>query len=91
MKRESAEDFAVSALAWLAEADLIDAFLDTAGVDRADLRAAAGQPDFLAAVLEFVAQRDDWVVACCAAVDMPPERLSEARMALPGGDLPHWT
>ena len=91
MRRDAAETFAIAALGWLAEAELVDAFLAATGTDAADLRGAAGDPAFLGAVLDFVAQSDDWVRACCAAQGRPPEALMVARAALPGGDQPHWT
>lgn len=91
MQRDRAEIIALHALAWLAEADLLDAFQSATGADRATLRAAAQEPEFLAAVLDFVLMRDDWVQAACAAQDLPHDGLMAARAALPGGDVPHWT
>lgn len=91
MGRDRAEDFAIHALTWLAQAELLDAFLAASGTGREALRDAAASPTFLGAVLDYVAQSDDWVRACCAARDVPPETLMAARAALPGGDLPHWT
>ena len=85
------ETVAARALAWIAEAELLDPFAAQTGADLAQLRAAAADPAFLGAVLDFVLSRDDWVLAAAAAQDVPPEALLQARAALPGGDLPHWT
>ena len=91
MRRDRAEDFAVGALAWLAEAELTDPFCNATGLDAAEIRRSAGEPWFLGAVLDFVASSDDWVRRCCAAQGVPPETLMAARAALPGGEQHHWT
>ncbi|MGB3555645.1 MAG: DUF3572 domain-containing protein [Jannaschia sp.] len=91
MRRERAELVALGALGWLAEAELLDPFQTATGADRDQIRAAAGDPVFLAAVLDFVMMSDDWVRGVCEAQSLPYESLLGARAALPGGDLPHWT
>ena len=91
MQRDSAETMAVAALAWLVEAEHIDAFLSFNGLSAGDLRDAASDPGFLGGVLDFVLQSDERVLACAAAQDCPPEDLARARAHLPGGDAPHWT
>ncbi|KIT16920.1 DUF3572 domain-containing protein [Jannaschia aquimarina] len=91
MLQEEAEIVALNALTWLASEGLLDAFQGATGADRSQIAAAAGQPEFLGAVLDFVLMRDDWVQGVCDAQDLPYEGLLRARAALPGGDLPHWT
>ncbi len=91
MQRETAEMVAIGALGWLAEAELLDAFAGATGADLAQIRTAAAEPEFLGAVLDFVMNDDDWVRGVCEAQSLPYESLLEARAALPGGDLPHWT
>jgi hypothetical protein len=91
MRRDRAEIVALGALGWLAEAELMDAFLDATGADREVVRRAAGDAEFLGSVLDFLLQDDAWVRGACRAQGVPPETLLEARAALPGGDLPHWT
>lgn len=91
MQRNHAELIALNALGWLAEADLMGAFQSATGADLDQVRAAADQPEFLGAVLDFVLSDDAWVQGAAAVQDVPPELLVEARAALPGGDLPHWT
>ncbi|WGH77906.1 DUF3572 domain-containing protein [Jannaschia ovalis] len=91
MTQDQAEIVALRALGWLAEAELLDAFQSSTGADRDSIRAAAQDPDFLGAVLDFVLMRDDWVEQACTAQSLPYEGLLAARAALPGGNLPHWT
>ncbi|MEL6585369.1 MAG: DUF3572 domain-containing protein [Pseudomonadota bacterium] len=91
MMQNQAEIVALRALGWLAENELLDAFQATTGADQDQIRAAAAQPDFLGAVLDFVMMRDDWVQGVCDAQALPYDGLLAARAALPGGDLPHWT
>jgi len=92
MTQALAETRALAVLGWLAgHDDLSPVFLGATGLSKDDLRALAGQAEFLAAVLDFVVQDDAWVLACCAALDWRPEEIMAIRAALPGGDLPHWT
>jgi hypothetical protein len=92
MKQEMAEMGAVRVLGWLAgQEDLLPIFLGATGAAAEDLRRAAGEPEFLGSVLDFVLMDDAWVIACAGALGMPPERIAEIRRALPGGALPHWT
>lgn len=91
MRQDRAEIIALQALGWLAEAELLDAFQGTTGIDREALRGAAEEPEFLGALLDFVLSRDDWVLAASAAAGVTPKALVAARAALPGGGDPHWT
>ncbi len=91
MHADRAEVIALGALEWLVEAELLDTFQSATGVDRDTIRGAAGDPEFLAGVLDFVMMDDVWVAGVCGAQSLPFERLLEARAALPGGDAPHWT
>lgn len=91
INRDRAQVVALGALEWLVGADLLDAFQSSTGSDLAHIRAAASDPAFLGAVLDFVLQRDDWVTAAAASQDIAPEALAQARAALPGGDQHHWT
>lgn len=91
MRQDNAEIVALRALSWLAEAELLDTFQAATGADLGAVREAAGDPEFLGAVLDFILGRDDWVAGAAGAQDLPPEAIVAARAALPGGDLPHWT
>lgn len=90
--QQSAETLALQALAWLAATDdLLVVFLAASGMAQQDLRAGAGDPAVLGAVLEFLMQDDAWVVAFCDAHALPYSAPQEARQALPGGAQVHWT
>jgi len=45
----------------------------------------------MAAVLDFVLSEDGHVLEFTAAAGLRPEAVQEARAALPGGNLSHWT
>jgi hypothetical protein len=92
MKTDAAEATAARALEWMAgQEGLIEAFQGATGAGLDDIRAAAASPLFLAAVLDFVMMNDAWVTGFCAADNLTYETFLQARAALPGGDLPHWT
>ena len=91
-RREAAETLALRALAWVAsDEDRLHPFLATSGLGADELGPRAGDPDLLAAVLDFVLAEDARVLALAAELGQPPEAVLRARAALPGGDLPHWT
>lgn len=92
MTTDAAEVLALRSLGWLAgRDDLFDVFLGAGGVDRADLAARAQDPEFLAAVLDFILMDDAWIVAFCDAEGLAYDSLQAARAALPGGAQVHWT
>ena len=70
---------------------MFPAFLTATGANLDDLRARASDPDFLAAVLDFLMQDDRWVVAFCDAQGQPYTAPQAARSALPGGAVMDWT
>jgi hypothetical protein len=92
MQREAAETVGVQALGWLAGNDeLLPVFLGSTGASLDDLRAGAGDPAFLGSVLDFVMMDDAWVVAFCDAAGIAYTVPMQARAALPGGAVTHWT
>ena len=92
MQQELAETRALGLLAWLAgNEDLLPAFMAASGIDEADLRARAGAPEVLAAVLDFLLMEDAWVLEAARAAGIAAGDLSRIRAALPGGQLPDWT
>ena len=92
MNRNQAEAMAARALGWIAGQDgLLDVFQGATGAELNDIKAQAASPEFLAAVLDFIFMDDQWVKDFCESETCPYETLMQARMALPGGDLPHWT
>ena len=92
MKAADAEATALKCLTWLiANDDLRGVFMGSSGVGEDDLRARVGEPDFLAAVLDFLLMDDAWVIACCDAQQLPYDTITTARQALPGGQMMNWT
>ena len=74
---------ALSALAWtLGEDARAQRFLALTGLEPADLRAAAGEPATLDAVLGFLEAHQPDLLACAAALNIKPERLIAARERL---------
>lgn len=89
---QAAETLALQALTWLAgQDDLLPVFMGSTGAGADDLRQRAGEPEFLAAVLDFLMMDDAWVVAFCDAGGIAYDRPMQARAMLPGGAQVHWT
>ena len=91
-RQESAETVALQALAWLAgNDDLLPVFLGSTGASADDLVAGAARPDFLGSVLDFLLMDDAWIIAFCDAQGLAYHVPMQARAALPGGEMMHWT
>jgi hypothetical protein len=76
---------ALSALAWtLSDSARADRLLSLTGLDADELRARAGEPALLAALLGFLAQHEPDLLACADALQVPPETLVAAQRALDG-------
>jgi hypothetical protein len=81
--REAAATLALQALAHIAgDPELGPRLLATTGLDVATLRARAGEPALLAEVLAFLTNHEPSLVACAAALDVPPSRLASAEQVL---------
>jgi len=92
MDEKQAEIRALSVLAWLVGNDeLLPVFLNATGADEADLRARAGESEFLGSVLDFLMMDDAWVMEYCDGAGLPYEAPMRARHALPGGKDVSWT
>lgn len=92
MKAEQAETLALQALGWLAGNDeLFPVFLGASGASAQDVAARASDPEFLIAVLDFIAMDDAWVVEFCDLQNLPYDAPLRARHALPGGAEISWT
>ena len=87
--RETNEDagaLALRALVWtLGEQDRAQRLLDTTGLDPQDLRARAGEPAVLGAVLGFLENYEPDLIACAEGLEVAPAALVNARAALDGG------
>jgi hypothetical protein len=85
ISRKDGEDLAVAALSFLAgEPDRLSRFLDLSGLGPHNLRAAAADPGFLAAVLDYVAGDESLLIAFAADQGLAPERVVSARRAMEG-------
>lgn len=92
LKQDDAEVFALHVLAWLAaQEDIVPVFLGATGASESDLRTRAGDADFLISVLDFVMLDDAWVIQCCDTLQVPYERIMQAKAGLPGGAEVSWT
>jgi hypothetical protein len=91
-QREDAESVAIRALGYLAGDDsLMERFLALTGIGPGDVRAAAAEPGFLAAVLDHVASEESLLLAFAANAGIAPGAVAAARAALagPGADPDH--
>jgi hypothetical protein len=85
--RETAETLAIEALSWLAgDEEALSQFITLSGIGPDDLRSAAGDPGFLAALLDFVTSEDSRILAFAAHAGVKPERVVAARRILNGHD-----
>ncbi len=92
MRQETAQTLALQVLAFIAaDADLLAALLAQSGLTPQDLHQRAGDPETLAAVVDFLMAEDARVLAFAAAAGVKPEMVARMRAALPGGDVPDWT
>lgn len=92
MNQEAAETLALQALGWLAgQSDVLGQFMAATGANISSMAEAVGQPEFLAAVLDFMLSEDDRVIAFCTAEGLCPTLPMKARAVLPGGQVEHWT
>lgn len=70
---------AILVLGWLVEdEDRILVFLQTTGLSPGDLRNVAGDPGFLAAVLDHVMANETALISCAQSIDISPERITSA-------------
>lgn len=84
---ESAQNIAVTALAWLANDEiLMRRFLDMSGIEASQIRAAAAEPGFMAGVLRFIAAHEPTLNAFASAENLHPASVLSAMRALPGGN-----
>ncbi len=78
-----AEQIAISALGYLADDPArLDRFLALSGLNPQSLRAAAGEPGFLAAVLDHVAGDERQMLDFAASLPCDPADIAKARMIL---------
>jgi hypothetical protein len=82
---EAAEIVALKGLAWLAAMpDDIGRFVNISGVEAGELRERASEPEFLAAVMDFLLADDKLLTGFCDTENFDPQDIHRARRALPG-------
>jgi hypothetical protein len=82
---EDAETLALRALGFLAaEPERIEPFLSATGLGPANLRSAASEPGFLAAVLDHIAASDSLLLEFAENLRLNPETVAAARGLLAG-------
>jgi hypothetical protein len=80
-----AEILALKALTFLTHSpETLSGFVSATGIQPADLRARAGDPEILAAVMDFMLADDARVTAFCQELAIGPREVQAARRALPG-------
>jgi hypothetical protein len=80
--REAAEMLAIQALAFIAEdPEKLSRFLGMTGIPPEEVRAAAGEPGFLAGVLEHMLADESLLVAFADSADIDPAAIARARDA----------
>ena len=92
MNQNRAEALALGALGWMAEdPEIMGQFLGWSGASVDDLRGIGASPGLMIAVIDFILLQDDWVIDASRQIDIPPEKFSSIKAALPGGAETHWT
>lgn len=83
--QDQAETLALQALGYLAaDEDRLCRFLAATGLTPQELRQRAGDPVFLAGVLDHLLTDDALIVAFAESAALPPEAVMAARRRLPG-------
>lgn len=85
--REAAEAIAIQALGFIAaDPELLPRFLAITGIEASAIRQAAGEPGFLAGVLQFVLAHEPTLMGFSQAVGIAPAEVGKALRSLPTGD-----
>jgi len=82
---ERAADIAIEALAWLAADEArLERFLALSGLGPQNLRQAAAEPRFLAAILDYLASNEALLLDFASDSARRPEDVARANAALRG-------
>lgn len=82
---DEAASFALKGLAFLAsDTARLTRFLQLTGIDPDDLRAQAGEPATMVAVLDHLLADQSLLLVFAAEIQVEPERVEEARVSLTG-------
>jgi hypothetical protein len=86
---DEAQTLAIDALVYLAgDQELMPRFLALTGITADQIRVAAGEPGFLAGVLQFYLAHEPTLVRYCEDTNTDPRHFREALFLLPGGAVP---
>lgn len=84
---EDAEAMGIAALGFIAsDSELMGRFLAVSGIDPSAIRKAAGEPGFLAGVLDFVLAHEPTLLRFAEEAGRNPASVLAARRSLPAGD-----
>ncbi|WP_306118034.1 MULTISPECIES: DUF3572 domain-containing protein [unclassified Roseitalea] len=84
-----AHSLAIAALGWIAaDRTMLGRFVAVTGIEPETMRQAAGEPGFLAGVLDFLFAHEPSLVRFCEEAHIDPAALERARQALGGGPAP---
>jgi hypothetical protein len=85
MQSSAAQTLALNALTHLAgDSEMLGRFLGISGLEPNDLRQRAGDPELLAAVIDFLLSDENLCTGFLAAEGIDAKELHAARRALPG-------
>jgi len=85
---QSAETVAIQALGWIAgDEERLGRFMGLAGLSVDELRARAGEPEFLGGVLDFVLENEALLVEFAESAGLKPEAVLRLRRQLPGAPV----
>jgi hypothetical protein len=83
---QSPDAIAIEALGYLAgEPELMMRFLALTGIEASGIRQAAGEPGFLAGVLQFFLAHEPTLMRFCESRRIAPAAVQEASRRLQGG------
>ena len=82
MTRETAEIIALKALAFLANSDGLERFLNLSGLDAAGLRSRAEEPSMQSAILDFLLHNEELVSRFCEDEGLPARDVHMAQHVL---------
>jgi Protein of unknown function (DUF3572) len=81
--QSDAEAIATDALAWLGEdGERLQRFLALSGLGPQNLRRAAAEPGFLAAILDYLAANEPLLIAFSDRIQRRPDNIMQARRRL---------
>ena len=87
---EQAEAIAIQALGFVAsDLELLPRFLAMTGIEAHSIRQAAGEPGFLAGVLQFILAHEPTLLRFAEETGVAPGAVGRALRALPMGDDSH--